>query len=113
MDDLIDEILAEIPDPAPEGQQFTDLNNQVPHPVRLPADQWVEIRNDAKEEFEVDGAAAVSSWRVEEEDPLDIGDIEVADGINARAGRLVLDACMTDERVRQACLIAFRRAGLF
>ncbi|MEW8687545.1 MAG: hypothetical protein AB2556_17155, partial [Candidatus Thiodiazotropha sp.] len=62
-----------------------------PHPVRLPADQWVEILNDAKEEFEVDGAAVVSSWRVEEEDPLDIG-------IRARAGRLALDARMTDER---------------
>ncbi|MEW8688900.1 MAG: hypothetical protein AB2556_24035, partial [Candidatus Thiodiazotropha sp.] len=30
--------------------------------------------------------------------PLDIGDIEVADGIHARAGRLALDARMTDER---------------
>ncbi|MEW8689350.1 MAG: hypothetical protein AB2556_26300 [Candidatus Thiodiazotropha sp.] len=57
MDDLIDEILAEIPDPAPG--QITDLDDQVLHPVRLPADQWVEILNDAKEEFEVDGAAAV------------------------------------------------------
>ncbi|MEW8689309.1 MAG: hypothetical protein AB2556_26095 [Candidatus Thiodiazotropha sp.] len=66
--------------------------------MRLPADQWVEILNDAKEEFEVDGAAAVfSSYRVEE-DPLDIGDIEVAIGIHARAGRLALDARMTDER---------------
>ncbi|MEW8688555.1 MAG: hypothetical protein AB2556_22305, partial [Candidatus Thiodiazotropha sp.] len=33
-----------------------------------------------------------------EEDPLDIGDIEVADGIHARAGRLALDARMTYER---------------
>ncbi|MEW8689082.1 MAG: hypothetical protein AB2556_24950, partial [Candidatus Thiodiazotropha sp.] len=83
MDDLIDEILAEIPDPAPG--QFTDLDDQVPQPARLPADQWVEILNDAKEEFEVDGAAAVFSlWRVVEEDPLDIGDFEVADGIHAR-----------------------------
>ncbi|MEW8689086.1 MAG: hypothetical protein AB2556_24970, partial [Candidatus Thiodiazotropha sp.] len=50
-------------------------------------------------EFEVDGAAAIfSSWRVEEEDPLDVGDIEVADGILARAGRLALDARITDER---------------
>ncbi|MEW8689139.1 MAG: hypothetical protein AB2556_25235 [Candidatus Thiodiazotropha sp.] len=97
MDELIDEILAEMPDPAPG--QFTDLDDQVPHPVRLPAYQWVEILNDAKEEFEVDGAAAVfSSLRVEEEDPLDIGDIEVADGIHPRAGRLALDARMTDKR---------------
>ncbi|MEW8686681.1 MAG: hypothetical protein AB2556_12780, partial [Candidatus Thiodiazotropha sp.] len=36
--------------------------------------------------------------RVEEEDPLDIGDIEVADGIHARAGQLALDAHITDER---------------
>ncbi|MEW8688587.1 MAG: hypothetical protein AB2556_22465 [Candidatus Thiodiazotropha sp.] len=67
--------------------------------TRLPADQWVEILNDVKEEFKVDGAAAVFfSWREEEEDPLDIGDIEVADGIHARAGQLALDARMTDER---------------
>ncbi|MEW8688749.1 MAG: hypothetical protein AB2556_23275 [Candidatus Thiodiazotropha sp.] len=46
MDDLIHEILAEIPDPVPV--QFTDLDDQVPHPVRLPADQWVEILNHAK-----------------------------------------------------------------
>ena len=37
-------------------------------------------------------------WRVEAEDPLDIGDIEVADGIEARAGRMVLNARMTDGR---------------
>ncbi|MEW8688035.1 MAG: hypothetical protein AB2556_19665, partial [Candidatus Thiodiazotropha sp.] len=96
MDDLIDEILAEMPDPAPG--QFTDLDDKVPHLVRLPADQWVEILNDAKE-FEVDGAAAVfSSWKVEEEDPLDIVNIEVVDSIHARAGGLALDARMTDER---------------
>ncbi|MEW8688939.1 MAG: hypothetical protein AB2556_24230 [Candidatus Thiodiazotropha sp.] len=71
MDDLIDEILAEMPDPAPEGQQFTDLDDQVPPPVRLPADEsWVEILNESKDQFEVDGAAAVfSTWRVEDEDP--------------------------------------------
>ncbi|MEW8688021.1 MAG: hypothetical protein AB2556_19595 [Candidatus Thiodiazotropha sp.] len=67
--------------------------------MRLPADQWVEIFNDAKEDFEVDGAAVVfSSWRVEEKDPLDIGDIQVADGIHAGAGQLALDAHMTDKR---------------
>ncbi|MEW8689418.1 MAG: hypothetical protein AB2556_26640 [Candidatus Thiodiazotropha sp.] len=35
---------------------------------------------------------------MEEEDPLDIGDIEFADGILVRAGRLALDARMTDQR---------------
>jgi len=35
MDDLIEEILAEMPDPIPEGQQFIDLDSQVSHPVRL------------------------------------------------------------------------------
>ncbi|MEW8688937.1 MAG: hypothetical protein AB2556_24220 [Candidatus Thiodiazotropha sp.] len=91
MDDLIDEILAEMPDPAPEGK-FIDLDD----PVRIPADQWVEIPNDAKEEF---GATAVFSlWTVEEEDSLDIGDIEVGDGIHVRGDRLALDARMTDER---------------
>ncbi|MEW8689200.1 MAG: hypothetical protein AB2556_25540, partial [Candidatus Thiodiazotropha sp.] len=81
------------------GGEFTDLDDQVPHPVRLPVNQRVEILNDAKEEFEIGGAAAVfSSWRVEEEDLLDIGDIEVADSSHARAGRLALDARMADER---------------
>ena len=102
MDDLIEKILAEIPVPVPECQQFTDLDDQVPPPVRLPADQWVEILNDAKDEFEVDGASAVfSTWRVEEDDPLDIGDIEIADGIHARAGGLALKARMTDVRATQ------------
>ncbi|MEW8689205.1 MAG: hypothetical protein AB2556_25565 [Candidatus Thiodiazotropha sp.] len=97
MNDLIDEILAEMPDPAAAlDGEFTNLDDQVPYPERLPAGQWVEILNDAKEEFEVDGAATVFSWRVGL--PLDIGDIEVADGIHARAGRLALDARITDDR---------------
>ena len=79
IDDLIEEILAELHNPAPEGPQFTDLDDQVPPSVRLPADQWVEILNDAKDEFEVYGASAVfSTWREEEDDPLKIGDIEIA-----------------------------------
>ena len=48
MEDLSEEIYAEPPDLIPEGQQFTDLNDQVSPQVRLPADQWVEILNDAK-----------------------------------------------------------------
>ncbi|MEW8615753.1 MAG: hypothetical protein AB2610_21560, partial [Candidatus Thiodiazotropha sp.] len=120
MDELIEEILAEyeprfiFDQPIPEDEErrlprplrpqrpFTDLDDQVPPPVRLPADQWVEILNDAKDEFEVDGASAVfSTWRVEEDDPLDIGDIEIADGMHARAGRLALNARMTDVRATQ------------
>ena len=107
MDELIEEILAEyeprfiLDKPIPEDEErrllrplrpqrpFTDLDDQVPPPVRLSADQWVEILNDAKNEFEVDGASAVfSTWRVEEDEPLDIGNIEIADGMHARAGRL-------------------------
>ena len=58
--------------------------------------------NDAKDEFEVDGAAAVfSTWRVEREDPLDIGDVEITEGIHARAGRLAPDARMADVRATQ------------
>ena len=87
MDDLIEKILAELPHQASEDQQFTDLNDQVPLSVRLPADQWDEILDDPKDKFEVDGASAVfSTWRVEREDPLDIADIEIADGIHARSG---------------------------
>ena len=109
MDGLIEEIRAELPDPVPEGQQFTDLDDQVPPPLSLPADQWVEILNDAKDEFEVDGASAVfSTWRVEEDDPLDIGDIEIADGMHARAGRLAL---MADVSATQ--LMRSQRAILF
>ena len=120
MDELIEEILAEyelgfiFDQPIPEDEErrfprllrpqrsFTDLDDQVPPSVRLPADQWVEILNDAKDEFEVDGASAVfSTWSVEEDDPLDIGDIEIADGMHARAGRLALNAQMTDVRATQ------------
>ena len=96
--DLIEEILAELPDQVSEGQQFTDLDDQVPFPVRLPADRWVEILNDSKVEFEV---AVFSTWRMEEVDPLDIGDIEIADGMHARAGRLALNARITDVRATQ------------
>ena len=54
---------------------------------------------DAKDEFKVDGAATVfSTWRAEREDPLDVGDVEIVDGIHARAGRLALDSRMTDAR---------------
>ena len=83
MDDLIEEILAEyeprpiLDEPIPEAEErlsprplrsqwpFTDLDDRVPHPVRLPAyEPWVEILNDAKDEFEVDGAAAVKTTRL-------------------------------------------------
>ena len=121
MDDLIEEILADyeprpiLDEPIPEAEErlpprslrpqwpFTDLDDHVPHPVRLPAYKpWVEILNDAKDEFEVDGATAVfSTWRVEGEDPLDICDVEIADGMHARAGRLALDARMADVRATQ------------
>ena len=61
MDDLIEDILAELLDPVPEGQQFTDLHDQVPPSVRLPADQWVEILNDAGVVGWCDGAGYISS----------------------------------------------------
>jgi len=110
---LIEEILAEMPALIPEGQQFIDLDSQVPHSVRLPAAKpWVEFLNDAKKEFEVDGAAVVlSTWRVEAEDPLDIGDIKIADGMHARADRLALDVRMTDQRAAQ--LLAALPRGQF
>ena len=118
MDRLIEEILAEyeprfiLDETIPEAEErllprplrpqwpFTDLDDRVPHQVRHPAyEPWVEILNDAKD---VDGAAAVfSTWRVEREDPLDIGDVEMVEGIHARAGRLALDARMADVRAIQ------------
>ena len=111
MDNLIKDMLAEMPDPVTEGQQFIDLDNRVPPPVRLPADKWAEILNEAKNEFEVDGATAVfSTWRVEAEDPLDIGDIDIDDGMYARAGQLALDARMTVVRATHI-LAALPRAS--
>ena len=121
MDRLIEEILAEyeprfiLDEPIPKAEErflprplrpqwpFTDLYDRVTHPVRLPAyEPWVEILNDAKDEFEVDGAAAVfSTLRAEREDPLDIGDVEIVEGIHARAGRLALGARMADVRATQ------------
>ena len=38
---------------------------------------------------------------MEEDDPVDIGNIEIADGMHARAGRLALNARMTDVRATQ------------
>lgn len=76
-----------------ERVNFVDCNDQASHPLRLPADQRVEILKEAKVDFEADGAASVfSTWWVEEEDPLDIGNVTVADGMHARAGRLALNA---------------------
>ncbi len=96
MNDLIDETLAEII--ANPTVKFIDLDTQVPPHMRLPADEpCVGMLNDAKDEFEVDGATAVfSTWRVEAEDPLDVSDVEIADGMHARADRMALDASMTD-----------------
>ena len=85
------------------ARPFTDLDDRALHPVRLRACQsWGEILNDAKDEFEVDGAAAVfSTWRVEGEDLLDIGAVEIASSMHARAGRLALDTRMADVRATQ------------
>jgi len=47
MNDLIEEIFAEMQDP--QQAQFTDLDDLAPHSVRLPTDvSWVEILNNAK-----------------------------------------------------------------
>ena len=68
--------------------------------------------NDAKGEFEVEGTSAVfSTWRVEVDGPLDIGDVDFADSMHARAGRLALNARMTD--VRAAQLLAALPEGNF
>ena len=90
MGDPIEKILAELPDPYRECRPFIDLDDHVPHLIRLRADEsWVEIPNDAKDEFEIDGTAEVfTAWRVEREAPLDI----IAASMHARAGRLALDA---------------------
>ena len=101
MDDLI-ETIAERPDPVAAGQQFTDVDDQVFLLVSLPADRWVEILNAAKDESEVDGASAVySAIMMEEDDPHDIGDIEIANCMHARAGRLALNVRMIDVRATQ------------
>ena len=48
---------------------------------------------------------------MEEADPLDINDIEIAKGIRAGAGKLALDSRMTDERATQ--LLAVLPEGNF
>ena len=76
MDDLIDEILAEMPDPIPEGQQVIDLDDLVPHPVELETAiayvrcaEWTVFILIAKDEFEAVGATAVfSTWMVHMDD---------------------------------------------
>ena len=66
--------------------------------MRLQADQWVDILN----KFQVDSATAVfSTWSVKGEYPLDIGDIEIADGVHARAGMFALNARMADDMATQ------------
>ena len=70
-----------------------------PSPLRGGDTKWVEILNDARDEFQVDGAtAAFSTWKVVGEDPLDI---EIADSRLVRAGRLVLSARIADDRAIQ------------
>lgn len=87
MDDLIDKILAKLPDPTPQVQ-FINLDTQVPSLVQLPADEtWTEFLNNTTDEFEADSTRAVfSTWGVEVEDPLDIGTVEIASGICACSG---------------------------
>ena len=48
---------------------------------------------------------------MEEDDPLDISSIEIADGMHARAGRLALNARMT--KVRATQLLAALPEGNF
>lgn len=88
--------------PSQKTNSFINLDILVPLPAQLLADEWVDILKDAKNVFEVDGAAVVfSSWRVEDEEPLDIDDIETVDGMYVRAGRQTLDSRMTDQRAAQ------------
>ena len=48
---------------------------------------------------------------MDEDDPLDIGDIEIADGMHVRTGRLALNARVTDVRATQ--LLAGLQEGNF
>lgn len=53
IDDLIDEILAELRSPVAESRPYIDLDTEAPSPVRLPADEpWVGFLNDAEDGFE-------------------------------------------------------------
>lgn len=65
-DDPINKILADMPDPVSSGQEFIDLDDQIPTPRRLPANvPWVDILNVAKDEL--NGVDAVFlSWRVKQ-----------------------------------------------
>ena len=121
IDNLVDEIHAEhetrpildepireveerlLPRPLRPQWVFADLDRRVPHPVDFQAyEPWVQMLADAKDEFEVDGTAAVfSTWRVEREDLLDVGNVEIVEGIHARAGRPA-GTGLSDDR-RQGC----------
>ena len=75
---------------------LTDLDDRVPRPVDEP---WVQIPTDAKDEVEVDDFAAVPWLKVL--NPLDISNVDITDGMLARAARPAQDACMSDERANQ------------
>jgi len=55
----------------------------------------------SNEENIVHCTAVLCTWRVEAEDALDIGDVDNADGVYTRGGRLALDARMIDDRAAQ------------
>ncbi len=79
--------------------EFIDLETQAPPPVQPPVELWVEILNDATDEFEVDGATAVlSTWRVEGEDPQHIGDLNIAVGFEKQ-----IDVWLPEDRDQLQC----------
>ena len=113
MDDLIEEMLAD--EPIPEAEErlfprplwpqwpFANLDDRVPHLERLPVYQlWVEILNDAKDEFEVGwhrrGLLYMEGWTRR---PAGCRRSRLTEGIYARASRLALDARMADVRATQ------------
>jgi hypothetical protein len=65
--------------------RFLDLDEVVPHPIRLSVDKlWVDLLAQAKEEFEVDGAVRTfSPWYVERAED-DIEDCTMTDERTAR-----------------------------
>lgn len=63
-----------------------DLDTVVPHPVAWPNEPWINLVNEAKDEFEVDDARGVfSTWRVQGGNDGKLGsDARMTDGQAAR-----------------------------
>lgn len=96
----MEEILAEIPDPEDHSSTSLIASALLRSKFQLTCSELRSLTTQS--EIEADVAAGVFyTWRVEDEVPIDICDFEIVAGMQAMAGRLALDASMTEQRVTQ------------